>query len=91
MKTLKINTSHFDFEYLDLELNNGKNKVLVNLYNSDNLHPSWLIDNQLDSIIKQIEKFYQNKKGEIKKEFEILIDIVKDGRKTYMMGFLRIS
>ena len=91
MKSLRIKQSHFDFEYLDLELDSEENKIQVNLYNSDNIHPNWLMDNQLDSIIRQIDKFYQNKKGLIKKEFEILINIIKDGRKSYMMGFLKIS
>lgn len=91
MKSLRIKQSHFDFEYLDLELDSDENKIQVNLYNSDNIHPNWLMDNQLDSIIRQIDKFYQNKKGLIKKEFEILINIIKDGRQSYMMGFVKIS
>ena len=89
--SLRIKQSHFDFEYLDLELNSEENKIQVNLYNSDNIHPNWLMDNQLDSIMRQIDKFYQNHKGLIKKEFEILINIIKDGRESYMMGFLKIS
>ena len=91
MKTLNIKNSHFDFEYVDLELNSDQENITVNLYNSENYHPSWLIDNQLSSIIKQIERFYRQKKGSLKKEFEILISVMKNGRPSYMMGFMRIS
>lgn len=91
MKTLNIKNSHIDYDYLDLELTDNGNNIMVNLYNLDNIHPGWLIENQLDSIIRQIDSFYQKQKGKLKKEFEILIDIIIDGRPTYMMGFLRIS
>jgi hypothetical protein len=91
MKTLNIKNAHFDFEYVDLELNNGEDNILVNLYNSDNLHPNLLIENQMGNIIRQIDTFYKKKKGELKKEFEILIDIVLNGRPSYMMGFVRIQ
>ena len=90
MKTLRIKNSHFGFEYLDLELDSGEENILVNLYNSDNIHPNWIMDNQLDSIIRQIEVFYQRQKGKIKKEIEILIDVIKDGKPSHMLGLLRV-
>ncbi len=91
MKSLRIKNSHLDYEYLDLELDSGEDKILVNLYNSDNIHPGWIMENQLDSIIKQIDRFYQKQKGIIKKEMEILIDIIKDGKPSYMMGLVRVK
>lgn len=88
---MKIINSHYDFDYIDLELKSGKDKIYVNLYNTDNLHPSWLIENQSESIFKQIDTFYKNQRDRIKKEVEILVNIIKDGKPSYMIGLLRMQ
>lgn len=89
MKKLTIINSHYDFEYIDLEIKSGKDHINISLYNSENLHPSWLIENQSASIVKQIELFIKEQKHKIRRDVDILIDIIKDGQRSYMPGLLR--